>query len=67
MKHAKEFGHFTDVLFKRLEAGEREYGDVSFQRPMGELVDEVCEELLDVCGWSFVMWCRLQERKAKCD
>lgn len=61
MKHDAEWGEFTAMLHERLERGEREYGDGSFTRPLGELPAEIMEELADVCGWAFVMWCRMRK------
>jgi hypothetical protein len=40
--------------------GERDYGNKSFNRPFGELLDEIQQELEDVCGWSAILWSRLQ-------
>jgi len=65
MKHNKEFSEFTQALYERLGRGEAEYGEASFQRPPAVLVDEISEELLDVCGWSWLLWCRLRELKRK--
>lgn len=45
---------FIGRLRKRIDAGRAEYGDVSFTRPPAELIGEMDEELLDVCGWAFV-------------
>ena len=60
MEHEQEWVDFVIRLRERLEAGAKQYGDVSFRRDPGELVGEVEEELLDVCGWSFILWCRLR-------
>ncbi len=56
---------FTEEVLSRLHVGAREYGDESFHRNPGELCEEVLQELDDVMGWGFVLWCRvkrLQER-----
>jgi len=50
---------FTTRLRARLDAGAREYGDASFQRPAAELIDEIQQELEDVAGWGFLLWVRL--------
>lgn len=50
---------FVQRLRARLEAGAATYGDASFTRPAAELVDEVQQELEDVCGWSLLIWIRL--------
>ena len=51
---------FVDRLRARLEAGAATYGNTSFTRPAAELVDEVQQELEDVCGWSLLLWIRLE-------
>ena len=51
---------FTGAVRARLKKGQAEYGDASFKRPPEELVDEIGEELADVCGWAFVLWCRIR-------
>lgn len=56
---------FVAAVSGRLEAGAREYGDHSFRRPAGELVREIEQELLDVAGWSFILWARLGALKGR--
>jgi hypothetical protein len=51
---------FFDLISRRLEVGTKVYGDHSFLRPPAELAGEIEEEILDICGWSFVLWCRLR-------
>jgi len=64
MQHPS-FAAFAQAVEARLRQGEREYGDASFQRPPRELVGEVGEELLDVCAWSYILWCRVQALEAR--
>jgi len=64
MQHPS-FAAFAALVEKRLEAGAREYGDTSFARPPAELVGEVAEELLDVCAWSYILWCRVRVLEAR--
>lgn len=59
LDHADEF--FRQIR-ERLKAGAREYGDASFQRPDAELHREIEEEILDIAGWSYVLWVKLRER-----
>lgn len=59
------FPRFAEAVRARCEKGEAEYGDRSFRRPLGELLDEVAEELLDVCGGGFVLWCRVESLKRR--
>lgn len=49
----------------RLLAGAQQYGDNSFTRPPSELLKEIAEELMDVTGWAFILWCRVQEMQEK--
>ncbi len=58
--HEQEWVEFAIRLRQRLEAGAKQYGDVSFRRDLGELTGEIEQGLLDVCGWAFVLWCRLR-------
>lgn len=55
---------FVARLRARLDAGAATYGDISFTRPPAELVDEIQQELEDVCGWSLLLWIRLERLKA---
>lgn len=69
MSAAPNAGHdlawrlFASCVAKRLEVGAREYGDRSFSRAPAELVAEMQDEALDVAGWGFVLWCRLQRMR----
>ena len=51
---------FVGRLRARLATGAATYGDRSFTRPAVELVDEIQQELEDVCGWSLLLWIRLE-------
>jgi len=51
--------HFVARLRARLDAGAREYGNATFERPAAELIDEIQQELEDVAGWGFLLWVRL--------
>jgi hypothetical protein len=55
-----DLDRFVARLRQRLVAGAETYGDTSFTRPAAELVDEVQQELEDVCGWSLLLWIRLE-------
>jgi hypothetical protein len=48
---------------KRLEAGAREYGDASFQRPLHEVLNEILDERADILGWGFVAYVIDRERQ----
>lgn len=59
------FPDFDGRVLARLEVGRVEYGDKSFSRPPTELADEIEEELLDIPGWSYVLWVQLRRLRAK--
>ena len=61
------FPLFSSLVCARLDAGKLEYGDRSFSQPSGELLDEIEEELLDVIGWAYPLWCRLRKLRAAID
>lgn len=61
----KELDRFCDRLRKRMVEGAVTYGDASFHRPEGELVDEIQQELEDVCGWSLILWIRLERLRKR--
>jgi len=58
------FSDFAAEVRKRLDAGRVAYGDRSFAADPAELVRQIEEELLDVCGWSFVLVVRLRRLRA---
>jgi hypothetical protein len=58
--HSDDVREFFSLLSRRLEVGAKVYGDHSFLRPPAELAGEIEEEILDICGWAFVLWCRLR-------
>lgn len=53
------FDTFAARVKERLQKGREEYGDRSFSKEPSELFGEINEELLDVMGWTFVLWLRL--------
>lgn len=61
----ESFNVFTRRVFARLEQGAREYGDTSLNLPAPRLLDEVQQELEDVCGWSLLLWMRLERLRER--
>ncbi len=61
------FDGFIRAVRSRLEAGRAAYGDASFARPPAELLGELQQEALDLAGWGFVLWCRIEAMKVKED
>jgi hypothetical protein len=60
-----DLARFVERLRARLEAGAKTYGDASFTRPAAELVDELQQELEDVCGWGLLLWIRLERLRGR--
>jgi hypothetical protein len=58
------FPAFVGAVKARLDAGRVAYGDASFSRGPAELVGELQAEALDLAGWGFVLWCRLERMRA---
>lgn len=59
-----DFARFVAGLRRRLEAGARTYGNVSFRRPAVELIDELQDEVSDIAGWGWILWRRLDWLRA---
>ena len=56
---------FCEEVLARLAMGAREYGDASFAQPAEVLVTEIQQELFDVCGWGFILSCRVNALSEK--
>ena len=57
--HLAEWPAFAQQVRARLDKGRHEYGDRSFDLHPAALIEEVEQELADVCAWSFILWVRL--------
>lgn len=53
---------FVRTLLAKLDAGARDYGEVSFHKPLPQTADELLAELVDWAGWAFVAWVNLKIR-----
>ncbi len=53
------------LLGRRLAKGHRSYGSASFARTPYELLEEMEQELLDVAGWGYITYAKVQEMKSK--
>lgn len=60
-KLKKEFYEFSKQIESRLRMGSLQYGDRSFNYDPEKLVQEIREELWDICGWSFILCQRLEK------
>ncbi|HEX9621809.1 MAG TPA: hypothetical protein VF989_16805 [Polyangiaceae bacterium] len=64
MTEPEGFEAFVRLLGDRLEQGAREYGDRSFAAEPAVLVAELQAEALDLAGWGFVLFRRLERMRA---
>lgn len=55
-----EFSAFLQQLELKVERGAIEYGDKSFDLPANRTISELQAELLDICGWGFILWVRME-------
>ena len=49
----------------RLKQGAREYGDASFSKDPLTLLNEIQQEVLDICGWAWILSERIEGIKSK--
>ena len=54
---------FFAALEKKLQAGAIEHGDKSFDLPAPALIAELQAEALDLAGWGWILWDRLERLK----
>ena len=54
------YASFSTGVIDRLSMGRKEYGDRSFSKDPLELLREIDEELMDVCGWAFILHTRIE-------
>ena len=59
------FDDFVARVRARLELGRVAYGDRSFDRPEDELLGELQQEALDLAGWGWVLWTRIERLRAR--
>lgn len=51
---------FSDKLRTKLAKGYAYYGDKSFKGSPLNTIDEIEEELIDICGWSIMLYYKLK-------
>lgn len=61
LSHRDEF--FAAVAV-RLNQGAQDYKDESFNKPLRQLLDELEQEALDLAGWGFIAWEKIQRMRA---
>lgn len=57
----KHWPEFERALERKMDLGFIEYGDGSFKVEPHKLVEELQLEALDIVGWGFILWCRLEK------
>ncbi len=62
---AEQWPVFTEAVLSRLNVGAESYGDKSLDAGPARLISEVQQELLDVMGWGFLLWAKMQAIQAK--
>lgn len=55
------FPAFMEAVQRRLDVGRTTYGDGSFTMPLNAVNNEIAQELMDLCGWAFILWTRVQQ------
>lgn len=65
LRRHTEFLNFCDAVQARLEKGAVTYGDQSFNVAPSVLLEELQQEALDLAGWGFILWRRLEAFKAE--
>lgn len=61
------FPAFVERVQARLEQGRAQYGDRSFDAEPAVLLAELQAEALDLAGWGFVLWHRLERMRRALD
>src|SRR5664280_3035072 len=56
---------FFSEVRTRLLKGKREYDDKSFSANPWKLLEEISQELFDMCGWSYILYCRIQKMRVE--
>lgn len=62
-KCQKSWQTFIAAVEQKRFQGAREYGSSSYQLPPEQLVQEVIDEVIDICGWSSILYHRLLDLK----
>lgn len=59
------YGPFLRALQARLIKGQQTYGSASFERPDDEILTELQEEALDLAGWGYVLYAKIEAYRSK--
>ena len=64
-KIQNEYPKYVADIKSRLLSGADTYGDTSFSMAPEKLVSEIQQEVLDISGWAFMLWDRLNTLKKR--
>lgn len=64
-KHPR-FTEFVRAVEAKLDRGKDEHGSESFGLGTSTLIEELQNEALDLAGWGWLLWKRLEDFKDRC-
>ena len=59
------YGPFLRDLGEKLKRGQDTYGSSSFQKSDNELLTELQEEAVDLAGWGYVLYAKIEGLKRR--
>ncbi len=59
------YGPFLRDLGEKLKRGQDVYGSSSFLRSENELLSELQQEALDLAGWGYVLYAKIEAMKQR--
>jgi len=63
MDYDEKWNQFSERVKQRLDQGAESYGNTNFEMSCGDLLSEIEQEALDLMGWTFLFWVRLQKMR----
>lgn len=65
--HEESRQRFITALHAKLDKGAVEHGDKSFELSPVQLLEELQAEALDLAGWGWILWDRLERLKKRAE
>lgn len=65
LRFPDRIGKFQEAWLERLHVGQQVYGDASFRKSTGDLLDEIQQECVDLAGWGYVLWLKCEQLREK--
>lgn len=62
-EHRGQWEQYVELVRCRMLAAEADYQGRGFDLPSEATIEEIEQELLDVFGWGFLLWRRMQAAK----